>query len=50
MALQEWSKKVVKEIQKHAEVDGCQDCKKLLVMLAAAYGVSYEQLTKQPHN
>jgi hypothetical protein len=50
MALQDWSKKVIKELQKHAERDDCYECKQLLRMLAAAYGVNYEELIKQPHN
>jgi hypothetical protein len=46
MALQHWSKKVIKELQKHAERDNCYNCKQLLTELAIAYGVKYEDLIK----
>jgi len=47
--LQQWSKKVIKELIKHAERDGCYQCKQLLAELATAYSVKPEDLTKK-HN
>jgi hypothetical protein len=43
--LQNWSKKVIKEIAKHADRDHCYNCNQLLAELAAAYGISVEELT-----
>jgi hypothetical protein len=49
MALQQWSKKVIKELAKHADRDNCYQCKQLLAELATAYSVKPEDLTKK-HN
>ena len=50
MALEQWSKKVIKELAKHAEHDKCYNCIQLLRQLAQAYGIKYEDLIKKPPN
>ena len=38
--LQQWSKKVIKELIKHADRDGCYNCKMLIAEMAAVAGIS----------
>ena len=45
--LQEWSKKAIKEIVKHAEVDHCKTCQELLELLTIASGVKAKDLTQE---
>jgi hypothetical protein len=46
MAIEQWSKKVMKEIVKHAERDDCYSCKQLLREIAAYYHTEYETFVK----
>ena len=47
MALQTWSKKVIKEIIKHADQDNCKNCKQLLAEIATISGLKLEEFKKQ---
>lgn len=44
--LEDWSKKVIKELIKHADRDDCYSCKQLIATLAAAYGMTPEDFKK----
>ena len=44
--LQQWSKKVIKELIKHAERDGCYNCKELIAEMAAVSGISVADFKK----
>jgi hypothetical protein len=47
MSLQEWSKKVIKELIKHADHDNCQNCKQLIAEVAAVSDIKLKEFKKQ---